>query len=506
MSSSDKSGPVFRAVQRDPSNDASDNVAHLPKPKEGQKPDAKPEAPEAPPAPVKDPAKGGAAPQKQPNHSAPPVKGPGPGPGKPGQGTQKPGGPGKGPGPKPPKPGGPPGGPKSDDLSAKIKPVVPDAQMRRRHWGILASFLLVVLIPTFLVAAYLVMLAEDQYRSTTGFIVRQDEGNSSASVLGGLSQFVGGSVSSDGDVLYEFVQSQGLISRIDEKLDIRGHYAQHWPENYGPGLLAADPVFSIWPDASIEDLIEYWQRMVRVSFDQGTGLIEVQVLAFDPQMAQAIGEEILAQSQAMINGLNDTARADAMRYAIADLETSLTRLKEARETLTQFRSRTRIVDPLADLQGRMGVVTNLQQQLAEALIQFDLLQETASTNDPRVAQAERRIEVIQERILSERENFSGVETNSAVAEDYPVLLAEYESLLVDREFAEETYRLALSAVEVARSNATRQSRYLATFVEPTLPETAEFPRRLVLGGLAGLFLTLLWGVGALVYYSIRDRQ
>lgn len=509
MSSSDKPGPVFRAVRRghpdDPSGDESpsDNVAHLPKPREEQRPaphsQASPAAPKAPAAP----ARAGAAPQKAPGPAGPGGKGPGqgPGPAKPGQGKQTPGGPGKGPGPTPRTPGGPAGSP-----AAPVRPVAPAAGMRRRHWGILTSFLLVVLIPTILTSAYLAFLAEDQYRSTTGFVVRQDEGNSNASVLGGLSQFVGGPISSDGDVLYEFVQSQGLISSIDAKLDIRGHYSRHWPANYGLGLLSADPVFSIWPDASIEDLIDYWQRMVRVSFDQSTGLIEVQVLAFEPDMAQAIAREILRESQIMINALNDTAREDAMRYALADLEAALARLKDARETLTQFRSRTRIVDPLADLQGRMGVITNLQQQLAEALIQFDLLQETVSPNDPRVAQAARRIEVIQERILSERENFTGADTTSAVAEDYPALLAEYESLLVDREFAEETYRLALSAVELARSNATRQSRYLATYVEPTLAETAEFPRRFVLGGLAALFLTLLWGVGALVYYSIRDRQ
>ena len=358
-----------------------------------------------------------------------------------------------------------------------------------------------------LARTYLALLAQDQYRSTMGFIVRQDEGNSAASTLGGLAQFVGGSVSSDGDVLYEFVQSQGLVATIDQKLDIRTHYAQHWPETYEVAtLLQSDPAFSIWPDASIEDLKDYWERMVRISFDQGTGLIEVQVLAFDPGMAQAIGQEILTQSQTMINALNDTAREDAMRYATADLETSLTRLKKAREALTQFRTRTQIVDPEADLQGRMGVITNLLQQLAEALIEVYLMQDTTCSGDPRVTQALRRIEVIQERILSERENFTGSDTASAVAEDYPVLLAEYESLLVDREFAEETYRLALAAVEAARSNATRQSRYLATYIEPTLPETAEIPQRLVLGGLAALFLSLLWGVGALVYYSIRDRQ
>ena len=442
------------------------------------------------------------APNKQGPQKQPPAGQPG-GPANkgPGQGNPQPGGPGKGPGP-----GGKPGGAKPAGPPVNIQPVVPAAKMRRRHWGLLASFFLVVLIPTVLAAVYLAILAQDQYRSTTGFVVRQDEGNSAASSLSGLAQFVGGSVSSDGDVLFEFVQSQRLVSEIDAKLDIRSHYAQYWPGVEREGLLAADPVFSLWPDASIEDLSDYWQRMVRVSFDQGTGLIEVQVLAFNPTMAQDIAQEILNQSQIMINALNDTARADAMRYANADLETALDRLKEAREALTRFRTRTQIVDPLADLQGRMGVMTNLQQQLAEALIEFDLLRDTNSSSDPRLAQAKRRIEVIQERILSERKSFTGVDTTSAVAEDYPALLAEYESLLVDREFAEEAYRLALSAVEVARSNATRQSRYLATYIEPTMPQTAEFPQRFVLGGLAGLFLTLLWGVGALVYYSIRDRQ
>ncbi|WP_280323119.1 sugar transporter [Sulfitobacter faviae] len=399
-----------------------------------------------------------------------------------------------------------PGGPKKDAAPGNIRPVVSAAKMRRRHWGLVSSFLFAVVIPTVLTAFYLAVLAQDQYRSTTGFVVRQDEGNSAASSLSGLAQFVGGSVSSDGDVLSKFVQSQRLVSEIDAKLDIRRHYAQYWFGVDGKSLLDTDPVFSIQPNASIEDLSDYWDRMVRVSFDQGTGLIEVQVLAFDPAMAQAIAQEVLNQSQVMINALNDTARADAMRYANADLETALNRLKEAREALTGFRTRTQIVDPLADLQGRMGVMTNLQQQLAEALIEFDLLRETNSSSDPRLVQAKRRIEVIQERILSERNSFTGGDMTSAVAEDYPKLLAEYESLQVDLEFAEEAYRLALSAVEVARSNATRQSRYLATYIEPTRPETAEFPRRFMLGGLACLFLTLLWGVGALVYYSIRDRQ
>jgi len=86
------------------------------------------------------------------------------------------------------------------------------------------------------------------------------------------------------------------------------------------------------------------------------------------------------------------------------------------------------------------------------------------------------------------------------------LIAEYEGLTVDREFAEENYRAALAAVDLARANASRQSRYLATYIAPTVAETSEYPRRGLILGLAALFLTLGWSVMALVYYSVRDRS
>jgi len=336
----------------------------------------------------------------------------------------------------------------------------------------------------------------DQYSSVTGFTVRQEEGGGASEILGGLAALTGSSTSSDTEILYEFIQSQALIQSIDEKIGLRAHYSAHWPE---------DPAFAMWPDASIEDLEWYWQRVVRIS--QSSGLIEVRVLAFDPLTAQKIAEEILVESQNMINALNSQARDDAMRYARTDLVEALTRLKTARETLTAFRTRTQIVDPEADIQGRMGVMNNLQQQLAESLIEFDLLRETASAGDPRLTQAKRRIEVIRARIVDERKSFASDTTdNGAVGEDYPSLIAEFEGLTVDREFAEQTYRAALAALDLARTKVSRQSRYLATYVTPTLAQTSEFPQRLTIAGVVGLFLLLSWSVMALIYYSIRDRS
>lgn len=368
--------------------------------------------------------------------------------------------------------------------------------MQPRHWGLALSFLLMVLAPLMVVAWYLWAVATDQYASTTGFTVRQEENSGAVDLLGNFARMAGGSVGGDSGILYEYILSQDMVTRVDKALDLRAIYAAEWP---------GDPLFALDPEATIEELLAYWQRIIRVSYDEGSGLIELRVLAFDPATAQRIGQQIVVESELLINELNARARADTMRYAEADLETALARVKAAREAMTRFRSRTQILDPESDLQGRMGVLANLQQELATALIEYDLLRESSSVGDPRLEQVNRRIDVIRARIIQERRNVTS-DDGSTIGEDYPTLMAEYESLTVDREFAEKSYTAALAQRDMAQANANRESRYLATFVKPTLPQTAEYPQRLMLFGLSALFLGLSWSILSLVYYSLRDRR
>ncbi|KPP89235.1 MAG: capsular polysaccharide transport system permease protein [Rhodobacteraceae bacterium HLUCCA08] len=381
-----------------------------------------------------------------------------------------------------------------DPEVVEVAPIAGAARMRRRHWGVLFSFLLMVLAPLAVSVWYLWWVATDQYASTVGFTVRQEDSSPATAFLGGVAaELGGGGTQTDTDVLFEFIQSQDMVARLNARFDLVGHYARYWDQ---------DPVLALWPDATIEDLVWYWGRIVRTSYDQSSGLIELRVLAFDPDFAQTLASAIVEESQDLINDMNAQARADMISYAQEDLDTALDRLKLAREALTLFRTRTQIVDPESDLQGRLGVVNNLQQQLAQALIEQDLLlEQSTSENNPRLEQAARRIDVIRNRIAQEREAVS-----SGDGEDYPTLLAEYEGLVVDREFAEESYRVALTALDVARNNATRQNRYLATYLAPTRPETAEFPRRFMVLGLATLFLMLAWSILVMIYYSVRDSR
>jgi capsular polysaccharide transport system permease protein len=378
--------------------------------------------------------------------------------------------------------------------SAALPPPVAASSLRPRHWALILSFLAFVVLPVATSGWYLWARAADQYASYVGFSVRKEEAGSPLDLIGGLAA-ISGSSSADTDILYEYMQSPGLVADIDAELDLRAIWSR----------APADPVFAYAAPGTIEDLVDHWQRKVRVSYDSGTHLIEVRVLAFDPDDAQRIARAVFTRSGQMINALSDIAREDTIRHARTDLEQAESRLAEARATMTAFRNRTQVVDPTADVAGQTGLLAKLQEQLAEALITVDLMAPTMPAGDHRLLQAEARVRVIEARIAAERQKL-GLGADGGDTAVFAEVVGEYDRLQTDVEFAGESYHAARAAFDAALAEARRQGRYLAAHIAPTRAESARFPQREMLLGTITLFLVLSWGTLALVAYALRDRR
>ena len=418
---------------------------------------------------------------------------PGPGPNAPQPGVGGPVKPDPSIAPGPPRtPVGPAGGGRPGSGAPRM---ASGARLKRRHWGVLASLVVGVLLPALVVAGYLWLRAADQYASTVAFSVRTEESSSALELLGGITA-LSGSSSSDTDILYEFLQSQKLVADIDSEIDLRALWSK--PEG--------DPVFAFDPEGTIEDLVAHWDRMVQIYYDDGAGLIEVRVLAFEAEDAQLIAQTLFDHSSEMINSLSAIAREDAIRYAREELNTALERLKEAREGVTRFRNKHQLVDPSVDLQTQAGLLGKLEAQLADALIEFDLLANSTRDDDPRLTQGQRRIDVIRDRIDAERRKLGLAGDGNGDTDVYANLFGEYERLVVDREFAEQSYTSALATYDGSLAEARRQSRYLAAYVRPTKAESARFPERFTLLGLSVLFIFLVWSTLVLVVYALKDRR
>lgn len=365
------------------------------------------------------------------------------------------------------------------------------ARMRKRHWMVWFSFLAMVLAPLAATLWYLTQRATPQFSSEMSFSIRSEEFSNPLDALSGLGQLSTGTTA-DADIVYEFISSQKIVRNIDAQIGLRDLYEG----------ADTDPVFSISKDVSIEQLVKHWRWMVQASLDKGSGLIHVESFAFDAGAARQVNEAILRHSQQLVDRLSLLAREDATKYAKADLDEARSRLKEARQSLSEFRATSRVIDPTLAVQSQGGVSAALQQQLAEALIDYDLLAgNTSNRNDTRMDQAQLRIDAIRSRLESER-----VALSSGVNHGMVAIVGDYEALIVEREFAEQAFLAAAAGYDSAKADAKRRTKYLAVHIEPTLADSALYPRVPLIMGVVGLLLVLLWSVSLMVSYSIRDRR
>jgi capsular polysaccharide transport system permease protein len=85
-------------------------------------------------------------------------------------------------------------------------------------------------------------------------------------------------------------------------------------------------------------------------------------------------------------------------------------------------------------------------------------------------------------------------------------LQQFTQLETDRLIAEKLYEAARHNYDAALTESMRKALYLIVFVNPSLPEEALYPRRLMAPALILLGLTVLWATLSLAWASVEDHR
>ncbi|OAP36386.1 RkpR, polysaccharide export protein [Sinorhizobium glycinis] len=370
--------------------------------------------------------------------------------------------------------------------------------LRWRHAIIGASFLGLVAVPATLASLYMAFIAADQYHSTTSFAVRSIEGGVSTDILGMFTQASGGSTVSDSYILMDYILSERMAAAADRKFKLEDVYATR-------GL---DYFYGIGSGLPIEDKLAYWRDMVSVNFDHASGIMQVNVKAFDPRQAREIAQFIVDQSDNLVNSLSLSARNDVLRAAQDEVLAGEARLSKARAGLRDYRDKSQEISPEEGAKLAVQLIGGLEAELTKLNADLAAAKSQMSEDTPRIRVLKTRIESLEQQLAVERQRLGTGEkaaTDDPNAPDVAGRIAEFEELETEREFAERAYTAALSSLEKARIEANNRQRYLALFIEPTLSEMAQYPSRLLNALLVTLGLLFAWGIGVMSYYNIRDR-
>lgn len=351
------------------------------------------------------------------------------------------------------------------------------------------SAILCIGLPTLLTIFYYGMIAADRYVTEVRFEVRGSGGHM-PDVLSAIGIPGTGGAGGDAHVVQEYIGSREIIDTLQPKVDLRAVYAR--PE--------ADWLAALDPDEPIEQVVKYWRKRVDVSYDMTTGITTLQVAAFRPEDAVSVARGIIDASEALVNRLSERSRRDAVALAETELARAEHRLGDARAALTRFRDASRTLDPARSAAARVGIISELEGELAKTQAELSAARSYLKPTAPIVVSLESKIVALKKQVQEERTRLAGDggDLNSG-------LVSDYERLVVEREFAERLYTSTLTLFEAARADAARKQRYLVAFVQPQLPEYAEQPRRLL--GILTVFAASLiaWGIGALGVAAVKDH-
>jgi capsular polysaccharide transport system permease protein len=356
-------------------------------------------------------------------------------------------------------------------------------------------FVIFVLIAAVILGIYYFLLASPIYVSEASFTIRgREDAPAAVSLLSALGAGGGSSAPSSTDTaeLQAYVQSYEMATKLDQQFHLRDIYAR-------PRL---DFLNWLPRSASRDAYLNFYRKMVRVSVDHDTNLIDIKVKAFDPKTAQTLATAILHLSADYLNTLSAAVRRDTLKDSEQDLKDAEEHVRQVRMTMTNYRATTGSLDPLATAIATSTGISAMQQEVLELKSDLASMYAYDRPNTPAVAQAEAKIAGLQHEIDIQEKKIADTKAPDSIAERMKV----YEGLQINSTYADQQLVAALSSYDAARTLASQRDRFVVPAVPPSLPDEATEPHRLSSFLEALLVLIAVYGIVALAIAGVRDHQ
>ena len=355
------------------------------------------------------------------------------------------------------------------------------------------SLTAVVLLPIAVAAAYLFIIAADQYVTEFRFSLS----TVARPRLDPVSLLIGNASHSpaalESQIVVQYITSRAIVDEVDSALDLRRLFS---PPN-------ADWWARLPAAAPIETLVQYWKGQVDPFYDPANGTVTVRVRAFSPADALQLAQAMVAASEKLVNELSLRARRDTVRHAETEVAEAETRLKSALGEIRELRDREGLIDPGEAAKASGLLVARLRDELVRANAELSTLMTYMRDDAPPVKVLRARIRSLETQRRAVAHDMT--DTDKARSGTLSGLLGSYEQLESERRFAEAAYQHALLDLDQARGDADRQQVYIASFVPPSLPEEALYPHRWRSLGIVALVAFAIWAIGGLIVQSVLDH-
>ena len=122
------------------------------------------------------------------------------------------------------------------------------------------------------------------------------------------------------------------------------------------------------------------------------------------------------------------------------------------------------------------LVQSLRATLAQLETQLQTLRlQNLQPNAPAVITLQNQINSTRDQLAIIEASVGRNKSGAALS----AVIAEYEQLDLERQFAQLMVTSTMAALDTARANAAAQHLYITPYVRPSLPESSIYPRRIL---------------------------
>jgi capsular polysaccharide transport system permease protein len=338
------------------------------------------------------------------------------------------------------------------------------ARRRRRRLALLgARMFAFVLLPTFLAGWYFYMIATPIYSVRSEFVIQQAGPASSGGSLGGLFSGTAFATSQDSIAVQGYLQSREAMGRLDEDLGFRKHFQED----------RIDPLQRLAADATLEAAYKVYKKYLKISFDTTEGVIRMDVMAADPQIAAQWSRQLITYAEGQVDHLTQRLREDQMRDAQSGYDAAQEALMVAQRKLIGLQEKFKIISSETEVGLIVGQISGLENQITQERLSLAQMEANPEPNQARMEPIKRRIATLEGEVATMRarltENTGGDESLAEIQGE--LLIAQSDMTTRQMLLAQ-----ALQSMETARIEANRQVRYLSLSVSPIPPDEPSYPR------------------------------
>lgn len=322
-----------------------------------------------------------------------------------------------------------------------------------------------LIVPPAAAIAYYGFIASDQFQSEARFTVRASTPALGKDQLGRVSGLPSAKIIQDTQIVTNFISSRAMVEALEQQLNIRSVYQS----------LAVDWISRLGNDATYEEFLEYWNKMTSTSISPSSGIVTVKVRAFSATDAQRILTAVVSLSEKAINDLNNRIWRDVIVTAEENLKRSTETLQNVRERLLAEQNKSGVLT----VEGSSAILTNLLTSVQSEKIALEqtyaVKLESISPKTPHMRVLAREIESKDAQIKELQEQITG---NSDTEKNLAGVSLDFQRLQFEKQLAEQQFASSIRTFEQVQFISKQQLMYLDPFLAPSLPDAAQYPRRL----------------------------